>query len=194
MLLPILIFLPNFKKTLYNPSALAIKQNLTNWLSNLIYATSAKQFLLLPFPVIDTNNINYLIKWLRPKFNTIPPEKYCYVFASYQQKHQDFFQQMDASDRKALLQQMKSDYREILVHYFTTEKTLKAKIDKFINAVFCANIPVPQIIEIHMEVIDEFAKQLRLEGRSDEALLDYRLTLIDILAHLCETYRCSIYK
>ncbi len=53
---------------------------------------------------------------------------------------------------------------------------------------------MPQIIEIHMEVIDEFAQQLRLEGRSDEALLDYRLTLIDILAHLCETYRCSIYK
>lgn len=50
---------------------------------------------------------------------------------------------------------------------------------------------MPQIIEIHMELIDEFSKQLKLEGRSDEVLLDYRLTLIDILAHLCETYRSS---
>jgi len=53
---------------------------------------------------------------------------------------------------------------------------------------------VPQIIEIHMELIDEFSKQLKLEGRNDEVLLDYRLTLIDILAHLCEVYRCSIPK
>ncbi len=40
--------------------------------------------------------------------------------------------------------------------------------------------------------MDEFAKQLRLEGRNDEILLDYRITLIDIIAHLCELYRRSI--
>ncbi|ARV59677.1 circadian clock protein KaiA [Nostocales cyanobacterium HT-58-2] len=102
---------------------------------------------------------------------------------------------MTRADKQALLQQLKSDYRQILLYYFTTtDKTLKEKIDKFINAVFYANIPVPQIIEIHMELIEEFSKQLKLEGRSDEALLDYRLTLIDILAHLCELYRCSIPK
>ncbi|RCJ27843.1 circadian clock protein KaiA [Nostoc minutum NIES-26] len=101
---------------------------------------------------------------------------------------------MSHIDRQVLLQQLKSDYRKILIDYFTTDKTLKEKIDKFINAVFCANIPVPQIIEMHMELIEEFSKQLKLEGRSDEALLDYRLTLIDILAHLCEVYRSSISK
>lgn len=97
-------------------------------------------------------------------------------------------------DRQVLLQQLKSDYRQILINYFTTDKAIKERIDKFINAVFCANIPVPQIIEIHMELIDEFSTQLQLEGRSDETLLDYRLTLIDILAHLCEAYRCAIFK
>ncbi|MBF2008731.1 MAG: circadian clock protein KaiA [Chlorogloeopsis fritschii C42_A2020_084] len=101
---------------------------------------------------------------------------------------------MTKADRQAFLQQIKSDYREILINYFTTDKLLQEKIDKFINAVFCANIPVPQIIEIHMELIDEFSKQLKLEGRSDETLLDYRLTLIDILAHLCELYRRSLPK
>ncbi|MBR8833564.1 MAG: circadian clock protein KaiA [Stigonema ocellatum SAG 48.90 = DSM 106950] len=101
---------------------------------------------------------------------------------------------MTRAEQQALLQQLKSDYRQILLIYFTTDKKVKEKIDKFINAVFCANIPVPQIIEIHMELIDEFAKQLKLEGRRDETLLDYRLTLIDILAHLCEQYRCSIPK
>ncbi|MDM9382467.1 circadian clock protein KaiA [Chlorogloeopsis sp. ULAP01] len=101
---------------------------------------------------------------------------------------------MTKADRQAFLQQIKSDYREILINYFTTDKNLQEKIDKFINAVFCANIPVPQIIEIHMELIDEFSKHLKLEGRSDETLLDYRLTLIDILAHLCEIYRRSLPK
>jgi KaiA C-terminal domain len=107
-------------------------------------------------------------------------------------KTQNKIQQMTRADNEALLEELKSDYRQILINYFTTDKTLKEKIDKFINALFCANIPVPQIIEIHMELIDEFSKQLRLEGRSDESLLDYRLTLIDILAHLCEVYRNSM--
>ena len=43
-----------------------------------------------------------------------------------------------------------------------------------------------------MDLMDEFAKQLQLENRSEEILLDYRLTLIDIIAHLCEMYRRSI--
>ena len=43
-----------------------------------------------------------------------------------------------------------------------------------------------------MQLMDGFAKQLKLEGRSEEILLDYRLTLIDVIAHLCEMYRRSI--
>ena len=102
--------------------------------------------------------------------------------------------QMTIAEQQAVLQQLKSEYRLILINYFTADDTLQEMIDKFINALFCANIPVPQIIEMHMEIIDEFSKQLKLEGRSDEALLDYRLTLIDILAHLCEAYRGSVPK
>ena len=102
--------------------------------------------------------------------------------------------QMTTGEQRAVLEQLKLQYRVILINYFTQEETLQDLIDKFINALFCANIPVPQIIEMHMELIDEFSKQLKLEGRSDEALLDYRLTLIDILAHLCEAYRGSLPK
>lgn len=88
-------------------------------------------------------------------------------------------------------QQLKADYCQILLHYFTND-IVKQQIDRFINVVFDAKIPVPQIIEIHMELIDEFSKQLKLEGRNDEVLLDYRLALIDVLAHLCEAYRTSV--
>jgi circadian clock protein KaiA len=45
-----------------------------------------------------------------------------------------------------------------------------------------------------MDVMDEFVKQLKLEGRNEDIVLDYRLTLIDTLAHLCEMYRRSIPK
>lgn len=100
--------------------------------------------------------------------------------------------QMSVTIQEEFLLQLKDDYRQILLNYFTNDKTVKQQIDKFINVIFNAKIPVPQVIEIHMELIDDFSKQLKLEGRSDEVLLDYRITLIDVLAHLCETYRCSL--
>jgi len=109
-------------------------------------------------------------------------------------KHQQFFEQMPPVKQQAVLEQLKSDYRQIVLNYFTTDLTLKQKIERFTNTAFYTDIPVPQIIEIHMELIEDFSKQLKLEGRSDEVLLDYRLTLIDILAHLCEVYRCAIPK
>lgn len=101
---------------------------------------------------------------------------------------------MSTVKQQAFLQQLKLEYRQIVLKYFAPDITLKQNIDSFINTAFYANIPVPHIIEIHMELIEEFSKQLKLEGRSDEVLLDYRLTLIDVLAHLCEAYRCSISK
>jgi circadian clock protein KaiA len=43
-----------------------------------------------------------------------------------------------------------------------------------------------------MDLMDDFAHQLKIEGRNDDILLDYRLPLIDIISHLCEIYRRSI--
>ena len=102
------------------------------------------------------------------------------------------FQDMNANEKQRLLAKLKSDYWQIIINYFISDKALHEKIDKFINALCYANIPVPQIIEMQMEIIDKFAKQLRIEGRSNET--DYRLTLIDILAHPGEVYRCFVAK
>ena len=41
-------------------------------------------------------------------------------------------------------------------------------------------------------MIDAFWKQLKLEGHKNDFLQDYRLALLDVLAHLCEMYRRSI--
>ena len=43
-----------------------------------------------------------------------------------------------------------------------------------------------------MKQIDGWSKQLALEGHKSEFLQDYRLALLDVMAHLCEMYRRSI--
>ncbi|MEH1815178.1 MAG: KaiA family protein [Nostoc sp.] len=193
MLLPILILQSNVNKCLNNPVDLANLKGLSRWVGQLIDAIIA-QFCYLPVAATISGTINYLPNCLPRNPSKAYTSKYVYVFASQMQKSQQHFQEMTPAERERLLRQLKIDYSLILIDYFTTDKTLKDKIDKFINAIFYANIPVPQIIEIHMEVIEEFSHQLKLEGRSNETLLDYRLTLIDILAHLCEVYRSSISK
>ena len=77
---------------------------------------------------------------------------------------------------------------------FAQNNTLNSQIDEFVNISFFSDVPVTKIVEIHMDLMDEFSKQLKLEGRQEDLLLDYRLTLIDTLAHLCEMYRRSIPK
>lgn len=191
MLLPILILQPDVNKYLNNLVDLDNQKGWSRWVWKVIDAIIG-HFCYLPVAATTSGKINYLPNWLQQNPNQAYTDKYIYVFASHTQKSQQHFQEMTPAERQGLLRHLKSDYSLILINYFTTDKTLKEKIDKFINTIFYANIPVPQIIEIHMEVIEEFSNQLKLEGRSNEALLDYRLTLIDILAHLCELYRSSI--
>lgn len=106
----------------------------------------------------------------------------------------EVFHQLAPAKKQAFLQQLKVDYRQIILQYFVANKNIKQKIDEFIDTAFSSKIPIPHIIEIHMDIIEEFSKKLKVEGRNDDVLLDYRLTLIEILAHLCELYRCSMSK
>ncbi|MEA5577406.1 KaiA family protein [Anabaena sp. UHCC 0451] len=199
MILPVLLIpLPDvkkYKKYLYNPETVNQQQGLVRQIRTFIQEIYY-QFFGLPLIATTPINIQYLHNWQQSNYHQ-PWEhhdQYDHVLACNEQKSQQWFQKMSPSEKQEILKQLKSDYRSILIDYFITDKNLKIAIDKFINALFYANIPVPQIIEIHMDLIDEFSKQLKLEGRSDETLLDYRLTLIDILAHLCEVYRCSSSK
>jgi circadian clock protein KaiA len=119
-------------------------------------------------------------------------ERLGYLGVYYKRNPQNFLRHMTQSTREELLKQLKAEYREIILSYFSDEPGLNEKIDNFVNVAFFADVPVSQVVEIHMKLMDEFSKQLKLEGRSDEILLDYRLTLIDTIAHLCEMYRRSI--
>ncbi|HEY9878610.1 MAG TPA: circadian clock protein KaiA [Leptolyngbyaceae cyanobacterium] len=119
-------------------------------------------------------------------------ERLGYLGVYYKRNPEHFLRSMSLSEREEFLQKLRIDYRAIIFNYFSNDSNLNQKIDDFVNVAFFADISVSQIVEIHMELMDEFANQLKLEGRSEEILLDYRLTLIDVIAHLCEMYRRSV--
>jgi circadian clock protein KaiA len=119
-------------------------------------------------------------------------ERLGYLGVYYKRNPQYFYRNFTAEDRAKFKAHLANDYREIILNYFSQEATTNALIDQFVNQVFFADLSMSQVLEIHMELMDQFAQQLKVEGRSDDILLDYRLTLIDILAHLGEMYRRSI--
>lgn len=119
-------------------------------------------------------------------------ERLGYLGVYYKRNPQLFFRYLTEKERHKLLDKLKFDYRQIVLKYFSQSDTLNQEIDNFVHIAFFADISVSRIVEIHMELMEEFSKQLKLEGRSDDILLDYRLTLIDVIAHLGEMYRRSI--
>lgn len=119
-------------------------------------------------------------------------ERLGYLGVYYKRNPQYFLRHMSPDERQEFLSDLSRRYREIVLTYFSDSETTNQHIDEYVNTAFFADVSVSQIVEIHMELMDEFSKQLQLEGRSEEILMDYRLTLIDVIAHLCEMYRRSI--
>lgn len=120
-------------------------------------------------------------------------ERLGYLGVYYKRNSQNFVRNMTVEERHEFLDQLRQDYRQIILSYFSSDdKILNQRIDDYVNLAFFADVSISKVVEIHMELMDNFSKQLNMEGRSEEILLDYRLTLIDVLAHLCEMYRRSI--
>jgi circadian clock protein KaiA len=115
-----------------------------------------------------------------------------YLGVYYKRNPNDFYRNLSSAKQSKLYQQLNQNYRQILIIYFTDNSQINKLIDEFVDQVFFTDISTSQILEMHMELIDEFSQQLQIEGRSDDILQDYRLPLIDIIAHLCEMYRRSI--
>lgn len=139
----------------------------------------------------DLNAQNFLMlqqRRLSEKLN----ERLGYLGVYYKRNPRNFFRYLSPAQQQEALAQLRDEYREIVLHYFGDDDSLNHRIDEFVNSAFFADIATSQVVEIHMDLMDEFAKQLKLEGRSDDILLDYRLTLIDTIAHLCEMYRRSV--
>jgi circadian clock protein KaiA len=145
---------------------------------------------LPPSSVEDTRH--FLLSLQQQRLTEKLRERLGYLGVYYKRNPQNFLRHLAPDERAEVLDKLKADYRRIVLNYFAKEVSLNQHIDDFVNVAFFADASVSQIVEIHMELMDDFSKQLKLEGRSEEILLDYRLTLIDVIAHLCEMYRRSI--
>ncbi|MGQ9836729.1 MAG: circadian clock protein KaiA [Cyanobacteriota bacterium] len=117
-----------------------------------------------------------------------------YAGVYYHRDPKLFYRRLPPAEQRALMQRLKGLYQTIVLEYFQSPETANARIDELVALAFFADIGAAQLLEIHMSLMEDFAKQLKLEGRSEEILLDYRITLIDVMAHLSEMYRRSIPK
>ena len=90
------------------------------------------------------------------------------------------------------MQSLQRTYRDLLISYFRDPAAANQALESFVNTAFFGDLPITRAVEIHMNLIDDFWKQLRLEGHKNDFLQDYRLALLDVMAHLCEMYRRSI--
>ncbi|WP_398338988.1 circadian clock protein KaiA [[Leptolyngbya] sp. PCC 7376] len=142
---------------------------------------------------IDSNNQqqNFLLLQQRRLAEKLR-ERLGYLGVYYKRNPQYFYRNLSEEEQRKFKQDFIADYREIVLDYFNGAPPTNQAIDQFVNQAFFADVSVSYILETHMALMDDFAQQLKLEGRSEEILLDYRLTLIDIVAHLCEMYRRSI--
>jgi len=115
-----------------------------------------------------------------------------YLGVYYKRDPSRFLRNLPNGDRKELLSSLTRTYRDLLLSYFRDPATANQALESFVNTAFFSDLPITNAVEIHMNLIDGFAKQLQLEGHKNEFLQDYRLALLDVMAHLCEMYRRAV--
>jgi circadian clock protein KaiA len=115
-----------------------------------------------------------------------------YLGVYYKRDPERFFRNLSETEREELLRSLSRTYRDLLVSYFRDPAAANQALESFVNTAFFADLPITSTVEIHMNLIDGFWKQLKLEGHKNDFLQDYRLALLDVMAHLCEMYRRSV--
>jgi circadian clock protein KaiA len=115
-----------------------------------------------------------------------------YLGVYYKRDPSRFLRNLPDSDREDLLRSLTRTYRDLLVSYFRDPAAANQALESFVNTAFFSDLPITKTVEIHMNLIESFWKQLKLEGHKNDFLQDYRLALLDVMAHLCEMYRRSV--
>lgn len=119
-------------------------------------------------------------------------ERLGYLGVFYKRDPSRFLGSLPSEERRELLESLQRTYRDLLISYFSDPAASNQALESFVNTAFFSDLPITRTVDIHVDQIDEFWKQLRLEGHKSEFLQDYRLALLDVMAHLCEMYRRSI--
>ena len=115
-----------------------------------------------------------------------------YLGVFYKRDPALFLRSLPQGERDDLLASLERSYRDLLISYFRDPAAANQAIESFVHTAFFSDLPINKVVEIHVDLIDAFWKQLKLEGHKNDFLQDYRLALLDVLAHLCEMYRRSI--
>jgi len=115
-----------------------------------------------------------------------------YLGVYYKRDPSRFLRNLGESERIDLLDSLKLTYRDLLISYFQDPAAANQALESFVNTAFFSDLPITYTVEIHMNLIDEYDKQIKLEGHKNSFLQDYRLALLDVMAHLCEMYRRSV--
>ena len=119
-------------------------------------------------------------------------ERLGYLGVFYKRDPSRFLGSLPPEERRDLLLSLQRTYRDLLASYFSDPAAANQALESFVNTAFFSDLPITRTVEIHVDLIDEFWKQLSLEGHKHDFLQDYRLALLDVMAHLCEMYRRSI--
>lgn len=104
------------------------------------------------------------------------------------------FDSLSEFEEKQSLKNLKAEYSLILFDYFSSENIINDKIENFSREAFNICLPISKIVEIHLDLMDSLEHQLLLEGLHTDYLSYFRLTLIDVIAHLGELYRNAYVK
>ena len=125
----------------------------------------------------------------RDRLNSKLKERLEYSGIYSQRNSRYFFNNLSVFEQQKLCKDFKALYFHIITDYFANESDINEQIDRLVETAFFVNLPMGKVVEIHMELIDDLERQLKLEGLHSEYLSDYRLVLIDVIAHLGEMYR-----
>jgi circadian clock protein KaiA len=119
-------------------------------------------------------------------------ERLGYLGVFYKRDPSGFLRNLPSGDREDLLRSLTRTYRDLLISYFRDPAAANQALESFVNTAFFSDLPITKVVEIHMTLIESFWKQLQLEGHKNDFLQDYRLALLDVMAHLCEMYRRAV--
>jgi circadian clock protein KaiA len=175
--------------TISPDKVLGLDKSIERAIAEFLSLAPATEQLSCPLP--DLKSIAFLLQQQRRLTEKLK-ERLGYLAVYYNRNSEHFFRNLSKEERETLSAQLKVQYHEIVLAYFSPEQNLNDMLDEFVTLLFFADLSVSEVVEIHMELMEEFSKQLKLEGWSEDILLDYRLTLIDVIAHLCEMYRRSV--
>ncbi|WP_322758434.1 circadian clock protein KaiA [Synechococcus sp. CBW1107] len=115
-----------------------------------------------------------------------------YLGVFYKRDAARFLRNLPKQEAQKLLQSLQRTYRDLLLSYFRDPAAANQALENFVNTAFFSDLSITKVVEIHTSLIDGLWKKVRLEGRDDDFLQDYRIALLDVMAHLCEMYRRSL--